>query len=290
MECVCLICVPLLVERQHTSLAALRRFMERLKKLPLELEAPSTLPSVKPNEQSPRDAIEEIPSLLNRLVTALTGASVEAFSLDATIGLTKACEEVAAALGVLFESGSELSTEGSDLFSAAELKLALALLPEDDVLKCRDTIVALLKHEHGWVFATPVDPVELGLDDYFEIIEVPMDLGTIKTKLDTGGYNSSEEFESDVRLTFENATTYNSEGTVVHDMARELKKYFEDDLKKHPTHQRLVFKLGTHCGHTGHLLAIIGRQSAPRGSVSRKATEIDVDRKCFVAAKRRRRR
>jgi hypothetical protein len=228
-----------------SAAAALRRFMERLKKLPLELEAPSTLPSVKPNEQSPRDAIEEIPSLLNRLVTALTGASVEAFSLDATIGLTKACEEVAAALGVLFESGSELSTEGSDLFSAAELKLALALLPEDDVLKCRDTIVALLKHEHGWVFATPVDPVELGLDDYFKIIEVPMDLGTIKTKLDTGGYNSSEEFESDVRLTFENATTYNSEGTVVHDMARELKKYFEDDLKKHPTHQRLVFKLGT---------------------------------------------
>ena len=86
---------------------------------------------------------------------------------------------------------------------------------------------------------------QLGLDDYFKIIEVPMDLGTIKTKLDTGGYNSSEEFESDVRLTFENATTYNSEGTVVHDMARELKKYFEDDLKKHPTHQRLVFKLGT---------------------------------------------
>lgn len=40
-----------------------------------------------------------------------------------------------------------------------------------------------MKHKHGWVFNTPVDTVALGLHDYFEIIKNPMDLGTVKAKL-----------------------------------------------------------------------------------------------------------
>jgi E1A/CREB-binding protein len=98
--------------------------------------------------------------------------------------------------------------------------------------KCLDILRGLQTHKNGWVFATPVDPVELGLHDYFEIVKKPMDLGTIQRKLETGTCHSLGQFKSDVRLTFENAMKYNKEGTIVHEMARELKRKFEDDLKK----------------------------------------------------------
>lgn len=110
-------------------------------------------------------------------------------------------------------------------------KFAKLALPELKS-KCLEVLKGLQAHEHGWVFATPVNPVELGLDDYFDIIKKPMDLGTIQKKLESGSYHSFEDFRSDVRLTFENAMKYNEERTVVHEMAKELKKKFETDFKK----------------------------------------------------------
>lgn len=90
----------------------------------------------------------------------------------------------------------------------------------------------LQNHKDAWVFNTPVDPVELALPDYFEIIKKPMDLGTIQKKIDAGVYHSIEEFSADVRLTFENAMTYNEEGSVVHAMAKEMKAEFSTERKK----------------------------------------------------------
>ena len=85
-----------------------------------------------------------------------------------------------------------------------------------------EMLKGLMSHKHGWVFNTPVDPVELGLPDYFDVIKRPMDLGTILKKLDSNPYHSIDDFEADVRLTFENAITYNETGSDVHDMAKEL--------------------------------------------------------------------
>lgn len=98
--------------------------------------------------------------------------------------------------------------------------------------KCQDLLKGLMTHHHGWVFNVPVDPVELGLPDYFELIKKPMDLGSIQKKLENGGYHSLEEFKADVNLTFDNATSYNEEGSVVYNMATELKMKFVADLKK----------------------------------------------------------
>jgi len=98
--------------------------------------------------------------------------------------------------------------------------------------RCSEILKSLQNHEHGWVFATPVNPVELGIDDYFDIIKKPMDLGTIGEKLDQELYHSFEDFRADVQLTFENAMKYNEEQTVVHDMAKALKKKFDLDYNK----------------------------------------------------------
>jgi Transcription factor involved in chromatin remodeling, contains bromodomain len=70
--------------------------------------------------------------------------------------------------------------------------------------KCLGLLTMLRNHDDGWVFNAPVDPVALGLPDYFERIKNPMDLGTINKRLDSGSYRDIKGFDSDIRLTFDN--------------------------------------------------------------------------------------
>lgn len=97
--------------------------------------------------------------------------------------------------------------------------------------KCATILKCLISHPYSWVFKTPVDPVALNIPDYFTVISHPMDLGTIKFKLDKNIYYSKEEFAADVRLTFSNAMTYNPPSNDVHLMAKELNKLFERKWK-----------------------------------------------------------
>ena len=40
----------------------------------------------------------------------------------------------------------------------------------------------LLEYPYGWVLRDTVDPVELGIPDYFDVVECPMDLCLVKKK------------------------------------------------------------------------------------------------------------
>lgn len=93
---------------------------------------------------------------------------------------------------------------------------------------CSALLDKLMKHKFGWVFDAPVDVEGLGLHDYYTIIKHPMDLGTVKSRLNKNWYKSPKEFAEDVRLTFHNAMTYNPKGQDVHVMAEQLLTIFED--------------------------------------------------------------
>lgn len=104
--------------------------------------------------------------------------------------------------------------------------------------KCGQILTKLMKHKHGWVFNTPVDAAALKLYNYHTIINNPMDLGTIKSKLSKNEYESPLAFASDVRLTFQNAMVYNGKGSEVFVMAERLLFLFEDLFN--PIHQKLI--------------------------------------------------
>ncbi|KAD5803609.1 hypothetical protein E3N88_14969 [Mikania micrantha] len=73
--------------------------------------------------------------------------------------------------------------------------------------------------------------LRLGLHDYYEIIEKPMDFSTIKTKMeakDGSGYKNVREICADVRLIFKNAMKYNDERNDFHVMAKTLLAKFEE--------------------------------------------------------------
>ncbi|XP_048228701.1 transcription factor GTE1 isoform X2 [Ricinus communis] len=66
---------------------------------------------------------------------------------------------------------------------------------------------------------------------FYQVIEKPMDLGTIKNKMegkDGTGYKNVREIYADVRLVFKNAMKYNDERDDVHVMARTLLEKFEE--------------------------------------------------------------
>ncbi|XP_076896441.1 transcription factor GTE4-like [Bidens hawaiensis] len=93
---------------------------------------------------------------------------------------------------------------------------------------CNSLLQRLMKHKFGWVFNEPVNAKMLGLHDYHDVIQHPMDLGTIKSRLAQNFYKSPSEFAEDVRLTFRNAMLYNPKGQDVHFMAEQLSNIFEE--------------------------------------------------------------
>ncbi|XP_076888190.1 transcription factor GTE10-like [Bidens hawaiensis] len=97
--------------------------------------------------------------------------------------------------------------------------------------ECRKILKTLMGHKFGFIFNQPVDPVELGIPDYFEIITHPMDLGTISKKLEDNIYSIAYTFAADIRLTFSNAMRYNPPKNVVHLMAKELNDLFDRNWK-----------------------------------------------------------
>ncbi|GMJ09513.1 IMBIBITION-INDUCIBLE 1, GLOBAL TRANSCRIPTION FACTOR GROUP E1 [Hibiscus trionum] len=89
----------------------------------------------------------------------------------------------------------------------------------------------ITQHKWAWPFMQPVDVKGLGLHDYYEVIEKPMDFSTIKNQMeakDGTGYKNVRDICADVRLVFNNAMKYNGEGSDVHLMAKTLLEKFEE--------------------------------------------------------------
>ncbi|ONI05503.1 hypothetical protein PRUPE_5G010200 [Prunus persica] len=86
----------------------------------------------------------------------------------------------------------------------------------------------LQKKDTRGVFSEPVDPEEL--PDYHEIIENPMDFGTVRMKLDQGAYSNLEQFEKDAFLICSNAMQYNAPDTIYFRQARSIQELAKKDF------------------------------------------------------------
>ena len=81
--------------------------------------------------------------------------------------------------------------------------------------QAKKLINMLWKVKGAYLFHKPVDPVELGIPDYFQIIKKPMDFSTIKKKLSNNLYTNFREFTEDIGLTFDNCYNYNGTNSSV---------------------------------------------------------------------------
>ncbi|GMH70233.1 hypothetical protein TrST_g12427 [Triparma strigata] len=124
-------------------------------------------------------------------------------------------------------------------FTIPEIERHIESLNQSNVMspsvlkaKCLEILKEVMQHQFGWVFNAPVDPVELGLPDYFEVIKKPMDLGTVKKNVETLVYHDIESFKENCHLAFDNALNYNANGSSVYNMAAEIKKHFNREYDK----------------------------------------------------------
>ncbi|XP_070764468.1 bromodomain testis-specific protein [Enoplosus armatus] len=123
-------------------------------------------------------------------------------------------------------SGRPIKPPKKDLpvFEGKKVRLPEQLRYCNDILK---EMLSKRHYAHAWPFYTPVDAVALGLHDYHDIIKQPMDLSTIRKKMDQREYANAKEFAADVRLMFSNCYKYNPPSHEVVYMARKLQEVFE---------------------------------------------------------------
>ncbi|XP_069680733.1 bromodomain and WD repeat-containing protein 3 isoform X4 [Periplaneta americana] len=102
--------------------------------------------------------------------------------------------------------------------------------PSDWRRECRDLLEMLWSCEDSTPFRMPVDQLEH--PDYYQMIDTPMDLRTVKEDLLGGNYESPLEFCKDMRLIFTNSKNYNTnQRSRIYSMTVRLSAMFEEHMK-----------------------------------------------------------
>ncbi|NXK87915.1 BRDT protein, partial [Formicarius rufipectus] len=104
----------------------------------------------------------------------------------------------------------------------------------------RVVMKAIWRHNYSWPFHQPVDAAALNLPDYYSIIKKPMDLGTIKKRMEHNYYTKAAECIEDFKTMFLNCYMYNKPGDDIVFMAEELEKVFMQKIAHMPPEERLV--------------------------------------------------
>ncbi|XP_057717345.1 CREB binding protein b isoform X1 [Corythoichthys intestinalis] len=104
--------------------------------------------------------------------------------------------------------------------------------PEELRQALMPTLEALYRQDpESLPFRQPVDPLLLDIPDYFDIVKNPIDLSTIKRKLDTGQYQEPWQYVDDVWLMFNNAWLYNRKTSRVYKNCTKLAEVFETEIE-----------------------------------------------------------
>lgn len=98
--------------------------------------------------------------------------------------------------------------------------------------KCLKVINNLMAHPYSLPFNQPVDPDRDQAPGYFDVVQYPMDFGTVKKNIQVGNYDTATEFKKDVELVFYNARLYNLENSIIAHKASYLEKEFNKQYKK----------------------------------------------------------
>ncbi|KAF5952052.1 hypothetical protein HYC85_009996 [Camellia sinensis] len=98
---------------------------------------------------------------------------------------------------------------------------------EQELTASLEVIKKIMKMDAAEPFNAPVNPVALGIPDYFDVIDTPMDFGTICSNLESGvKYMNSEDVFKDVQYIWENCYKYNNKGDYVVELMKRVKKNF----------------------------------------------------------------
>ncbi|KAL2096562.1 hypothetical protein ACEWY4_008710 [Coilia grayii] len=141
--------------------------------------------------------------------------------------------EIYNALENMEYSDEDLDTEVPGTSSGHALRQPAAepvLDPEAWKDSCKRLVEYIFECEDSEPFRQPVDPVEF--PDYADIIDLPMDFGTIRGAIGQGQYDNPIELCKDVRLIFSNAKAYTpNKRSKIYSMTLRLSAFFEERIR-----------------------------------------------------------
>ncbi|KAL7982444.1 hypothetical protein Chor_010042 [Crotalus horridus] len=151
------------------------------------------------------------------------------------------------------------STPGTQSSPASGQSKRKIFKPEELRQALMPTLEALYRQDpESLPFRQPVDPQLLGIPDYFDIVKNPMDLSTIKRKLDTGQYQEPWQYVDDIWLMFNNAWLYNRKTSRVYKYCSKLAEVFEQEID--PVMQSLGYCCGRKLEFSPQTLCCYGKQ------------------------------
>uniref|UniRef100_A0A8C6KFJ1 histone acetyltransferase n=1 Tax=Nothobranchius furzeri TaxID=105023 RepID=A0A8C6KFJ1_NOTFU len=151
------------------------------------------------------------------------------------------------------------SEPSSQMQQPTSVQLFLVFKPEELRQALMPTLEALYRQDpESLPFRQPVDPMLLGIPDYFDIVKIPIDLSTIKRKLDTGQYQEPWQYVDDVWLMFNNAWLYNRKTSRVYKYCTKLAEVFEVEID--PVMQGLGYCCGRKFEFSPQTLCCYGKQ------------------------------
>ncbi|KAJ3221301.1 hypothetical protein HK099_003605, partial [Clydaea vesicula] len=110
---------------------------------------------------------------------------------------------------VYFETRKELKLAkkmGKDYISLdSSISSDFKVLTLEETLKCTKLIKKVESLKEAIWFKNPVDPIAANIPLYYKLIEIPMDISTVKAKLESNRYTSTSHFKDDFELIIRNA-------------------------------------------------------------------------------------
>ena len=120
------------------------------------------------------------------------------------------------------------------------LKKLVDEVKDEDVKMCdswekiaRQLMNTLWKVRDADLFHKPVNPVELNIPNYFDIIKKPMDFSTVKKKLNNCSYTNLKEYCEDMDLIFNNCVLYNGINSYVGEICLKVKNEYKNLFEKY---------------------------------------------------------
>ncbi|XP_038655222.1 PH-interacting protein isoform X1 [Scyliorhinus canicula] len=96
-------------------------------------------------------------------------------------------------------------------------------------VRCRELLHLIFQCEDSEPFRRPVDLFQY--PDYRDIVDTPMDFGTVQETLEAGNYETPMEVRKDVRLVFSNSKSYTpSKKSRIYSMSLRLSAMFEEHM------------------------------------------------------------
>uniref|UniRef100_A0A665TV18 Bromodomain and WD repeat domain containing 1 n=1 Tax=Echeneis naucrates TaxID=173247 RepID=A0A665TV18_ECHNA len=157
---------------------------------------------------------------------------------------------------------------------------SVEVVPDRDAWKeqCKNLLNYIFECEDSEPFRQPVDPENY--PDYHDIIDTPMDFGTVKRTLEEDHYENPIELCKDTRLIFANAKAYTpNKRSKIYSMTLRLSAFFEEQIRTIISEYKTAVKSSDRLRRSQRFRKKMQQQDQPTTTTSQKRAAVKTQEK-----------